>query len=159
MITSGIRLAVKADVPRILALIKDLAIYEKSPEDAKATPEQIEESLFSPNPQAFCHVVEVENEVVGISIWFLNYSTWLGKPGIYLEDLYIDPLHRGKGFGLALLKELAQICLARGYERLQWWVLDWNEPSIEFYKSLGATPMDKWTVYRVSGEALKKLGA
>ncbi len=159
MITSGIRLAVKADVPRILALIKDLAIYEKSPEDAKATPEQIEESLFSPNPQAFCHVVEVENEVVGISIWFLNYSTWLGKPGIYLEDLYIDPLHRGKGFGLALLKELAQICLARGYERLQWWVLDWNEPSIEFYKSLGATPMDKWTVYRVSGEALKILGA
>lgn len=159
MITSGIRLAVKADVPRIVALIKDLAIYEKSPEDARATPEQIEESLFSSNPHAFCHVVEVENEVVGISIWFLNYSTWLGKPGIYLEDLYIDPLHRGKGFGLALLKELAQICLSRGYERLQWWVLDWNEPSIEFYKSLGATAMDKWTVYRVSGEALKKLGA
>ncbi|MTA58090.1 MAG: GNAT family N-acetyltransferase, partial [Actinobacteria bacterium] len=89
----------------------------------------------------------------------LNYSTWLGKPGIYLEDLYVDPAHRGKGFGLSLLKELARICIERKYERLQWWVLDWNEPSIEFYKSLGAEAMDEWTVYRVSADALKKLAA
>ena len=154
-----IRLARKEDSPRILALIQDLALYEKAPLEAKATLEQIEESLFSGDPHAFCHVVEVDGTVVGISIWFLNYSTWLGKPGIYLEDLYIDPAYRGKGFGLALLKELAKICVARNYERLQWWVLDWNEPSIEFYKSLGAEAMDEWTVYRVSGDALKKLAA
>ena len=154
-----IRNAVKDDVPQILQLIKDLAEYEKAPLEAKATLEQINESLFSDDPHAFCHVVEVDGTVVGISIWFLNYSTWLGKPGIYLEDLYIDPAYRGKGFGLALLKELAKICIERDYERLQWWVLDWNEPSIEFYKSLGAEAMDEWTVYRVSGAALKKLAA
>ena len=154
-----IRNAVKDDVPQILQLIKDLAEYEKAPLEAKATLEQINESLFSDDPHAFCHVVEVDGTVVGISIWFLNYSTWLGKPGIYLEDLYIDPAYRGKGFGLALLKELAKICVARNYERLQWWVLDWNEPSIEFYKNLGAEPMDEWTVYRMSGDALRKLAA
>ena len=154
-----IRFARKEDSPRIHTLIKDLALYEKAPLEAKATLEQIEESLFSEDPHAFCHVVEVDGTVVGISIWFLNYSTWLGKPGIYLEDLYIDPAHRGKGFGLALLKDLAKICIERDYERLQWWVLDWNEPSIEFYKSLGAEAMDEWTVYRVSGDALKKLAA
>jgi GNAT superfamily N-acetyltransferase len=152
-----IRFARKEDSPRIHTLIKDLALYEKAPLEAKATLEQIDESLFSDDPHAFCHVVEVDGTVVGISIWFLNYSTWLGKPGIYLEDLYIDPAYRGKGFGLALLKELARICIERDYERLQWWVLDWNEPSIEFYKSLGAQAMDEWTVYRVSGDALKKL--
>ncbi|CAB4855083.1 MAG: GNAT family N-acetyltransferase [Actinobacteria bacterium] len=152
-----IRVAIKEDAPRILQLIKDLAEYERAPLEAKATLEQIEESLFSQHPHAFCHVVEVAGNVVGISIWFLNYSTWLGKPGIYLEDLYIDPAFRGQGFGLSLLKELAKICVEREYERLQWWVLDWNEPSIEFYKSLGAVPMDEWTVFRVSGDALKDL--
>lgn len=154
-----IRYARKEDAPTILQLISDLAEYEKSPHEAVATLNQIEESLFSHNPTAFCHVAEVDGNVIGISIWFLNYSTWLGKPGIYLEDLYIDPAHRGKGFGLSLLQELAKICVERGYERLQWWVLDWNQPSIEFYKSLGAEPMDEWTVYRVSGDALKKLGS
>jgi GNAT superfamily N-acetyltransferase len=154
-----IRFAQKEDSPRILALIQDLALYEKAPLEAKATLEQINESLFSANPHAYCHVAEDNGLVVGISIWFLNYSTWVGKPGIYLEDLYIDPAHRGKGFGLAFLKELAKICIERDYERLQWWVLDWNEPSIEFYKSLGAVPMDEWTVYRLSGDALKKLGS
>jgi len=154
-----IRQAVTADTPRILQLIKDLALYEKAPNEAIATLEQIEQSLFSDRPSAYAHVAEVDGEVVGISIWFLNYSTWLGKPGLYLEDLYVDPVHRGKGLGLALLKELASICVERGYERLQWWVLDWNEPSIEFYKSLGAEAMDEWTVYRVSGESLRKLGS
>ena len=154
-----IRVAVKADAPKILQLIRDLALYEKAPLEAVATLEQIEQTIFSNQPSAFAHVAEVDGEVVGVSIWFLNYSTWLGKPGIYLEDLYVDPLHRGKGLGLALLKELASICSERGYERLQWWVLDWNEASIEFYKSLGAVAMDEWTVCRVTGEALRKLGS
>ncbi len=154
-----IRYARKKDSPRILELIKDLAEYEKAPLAAIATLEQIEESLFSANPHAFCHVVDVDGTVVGISIWFLNYSTWLGKPGIYLEDLYIDPHYRAKGYGLSLLKALAEICVARDYERLQWWVLDWNAPSIDFYTSLGAVPMDEWTVYRLSGDALKNLAA
>ncbi|MDP1675934.1 MAG: GNAT family N-acetyltransferase [Bacteroidota bacterium] len=159
MITPGIRYANRADIPQILQLIKDLAEYERAPHEAVATTEAIEKSLFSPIPAAFCHVAEVDGRVIGISIWFLNYSTWLGKPGIYLEDLYVDPAYRSKGFGLAFLKELAKICLERDYERLQWWVLDWNQPSIEFYKSLGAEPMDEWTVYRMSGDALKKLGS
>jgi len=154
-----IRYARKEDAPQILQLISDLAEYEKAPHEAVATLNQIEESLFSHSPPAFCHVAEVDGNVVGISIWFLNYSTWLGKPGIYLEDLYIDPAHRGKGFGLSFLQELAKICVEREYERLQWWVLDWNQPSIEFYKSLGAEAMDEWTVYRMSGDALKKLGS
>lgn len=156
---SKIRFAQKEDAPRILQLIKDLAEYEKAPLEAKATLEQIEETIFGENPVAFCHVAESDGLVVGISIWFLNYSTWIGKPGIYLEDLYVDPAHRGKGYGLALLKELGKICFERNYERLQWWVLDWNQPSIDFYKSLGAVPMDEWTVYRVTGDALKKLGS
>jgi len=154
-----IRRAVKEDAPRILALIKDLAEYEKAPNEAIATIEQIEETIFSANPTAYCHVAEVDGQVIGIAIWFLNYSTWLGKPGIYLEDLYVDPSYRGQGHGLAFLKTLATICVERGYERFQWWVLDWNEPSIEFYKSIGAVAMDEWTIYRVSGEALKKLGS
>jgi GNAT superfamily N-acetyltransferase len=154
-----IRYAVKEDIPRILVLIKNLAEYEKAPLEAKATHEQIEQSLFGDNPFAFCHVAEHAGEVIGISIWFLNYSTWLGKPGIYLEDLYVDPDHRGNGYGLALLKELEKICVERDYERLQWWVLDWNQPSIDFYKSLGAEAMDEWTVYRVTGDALKELGS
>ncbi len=153
-----IRVAVKEDAPRILQLIKDLAEYEKAPLEAKATLKQIEETIFSTNPSAFCHVAEVDGQVIGIAIWFLNYSTWLGKPGMYLEDLYIDPAYRGQGHGMAFLKTLAKICVARRYERFQWWVLDWNEPSIEFYKSIGAVAMDEWTVFRVSGDALKKLG-
>jgi GNAT superfamily N-acetyltransferase len=152
-----IRVALKEDAPRIHQLIKDLAEYEKLASEAKATLQQIEETIFGDNPIAFCHVAESEGQVVGIAIWFLNYSTWTGKPGIYLEDLYIDPDYRGKGFGLAFLKTLAAICVEREYERFQWWVLDWNEPSIEFYKSIGAVAMDEWTVFRVSGEALKKL--
>ena len=152
-----IRRAVKEDAPRILALIKDLAEYEKAPDEAIATIEQIEETIFGANPTAYCHVAEVDGQVIGIAIWFLNYSTWLGKPGIYLEDLYVDPAYRGQGHGLAFLKTLATICVERGYERFQWWVLDWNEPAIEFYKSIGAVAMDEWTVYRVSGDALKKL--
>ena len=154
----SIRAAAPEDVPAILQLIKDLAVYEKAPDAVKSTAENLHQALFGPEPKVFAHVVDVDGEIVGISIWFLNYSTWMGTHGIYLEDLYVDPAYRGKGYGVALLKNLAQICVERGYSRLQWWVLDWNEPSINFYKSLGAVPMDEWTVFRVDGEALTKLG-
>jgi len=152
-----IRPATIADTEEMLALIYELALYEKAPEEAKATAEQIQESFFGENPQVFCEIVEVDGEIAGFAIWFLNYSTWLGKHGIYLEDLFIRPQFRGKGFGKALLKHLAAICEQRGYGRFQWWVLNWNEPSIEFYKSLGAIAMDEWTIYRVSGGALTEL--
>ena len=152
-----IRPAVIDDTDEILALIYELALYEKAPEEAKATREQIIESFFSEEPKVFCDLVEVDGAIAGLAIWFLNYSTWQGKHGIYLEDLFIRPEYRGKGYGKALLKHLAAICENRGYGRFQWWVLDWNEPSIEFYKSLGAVAMDEWTVYRVSEEALTRL--
>lgn len=154
-----IRPAKIADLPEILQLIKDLAIYEKSEQEVLATVEELERTLFGEVPKVFAHVVEVDGKVVGIAIWFLNYSTWLGKHGIYLEDLYVQPEFRGQGFGLALLKELARICVERGYPRFQWWVLDWNSPAIEFYSSHGAVAMDEWTVHRITGEALKKLGS
>ena len=150
-----IRPANPKDVEAIHALIVELAIYEREPEAVVATVEQIQENLFGVDPVAYCHVAEVDGRVVGIAIWFLNYSTWLGKAGLYLEDLFVKPEFRSRGLGLQLMKKLAQICIERGYERFQWWVLDWNEPSINFYKSIGADAMDQWTVYRLSGEALK----
>jgi GNAT superfamily N-acetyltransferase len=153
----SIRPATVEDAEEILALIYELALYEKAPEEAKATRDQIIESFFSENPKVFCDLVEVDGEIAGLAIWFLNYSTWQGKHGIYLEDLFVRPQYRGRGFGKALLKHLAAICEERGYGRFQWWVLDWNEPAIEFYKSLGAVAMDEWTVYRVSEQALTKL--
>jgi GNAT superfamily N-acetyltransferase len=154
-----IRPAKVGDLPEILQLIKDLAIYEKAEHEVLATVEELERTLFGEVPKVFAHVVDVDGKVVGIAIWFLNYSTWLGKHGIYLEDLYVQPEFRGQGFGLALLKELARICVERGYPRFQWWVLDWNSPAIEFYSSHGAVAMDEWTVHRITGEALKKLGS
>jgi GNAT superfamily N-acetyltransferase len=145
------------DTDEILALIYELALYEKAPDDAKATREQIIESFFTDDPKVFCEIVEVDGSVAGFAIWFLNYSTWQGKHGIYLEDLFVRPQYRGKGFGKALLKHLAAICEDRGYGRFQWWVLDWNQPAIDFYKSLGAVAMDEWTVFRVSEQALTQL--
>jgi GNAT superfamily N-acetyltransferase len=141
----------------ILELIKDLAEYEKAPHEVKATVKDLEATLFSSQPSAFCDLVKVDGETVGFAIWFLNYSTWQGKYGIYLEDLFIKPEFRGVGYGKALLKHLAKLCIENGYGRLQWWVLDWNKPAIDFYLSLGAKAMDEWTVFRVSGDALKKL--
>ena len=151
-----IRLAEPADTADINSLNFELAVYEKAPEQMVATVEQIKESIFNDHPVAFCHVAEVDGKIVGIALWFLNYSTWLGKPGIYLEDLFVQPEYRGHGIGKGFMKTLAQLCIARGYERFQWWVLDWNTLSIEFYKSLGAVPMDEWTVFRLSGDSLKK---
>lgn len=153
----SIRPARIEDADEIINLIYELALYEKAPDEAKATREQIIESFFSPEPKVFCEIVEVEGSIAGLAIWFLNYSTWQGKHGIYLEDLFIRPQYRGRGYGKALLQHLAAICKERGYGRFQWWVLDWNEPAIEFYRSLGAVAMDEWTVYRVSGDALSQL--
>lgn len=153
----SIRPATIADTEEILAMIYELALYEKAPDEAQATREQIVDTFFCQDPKVFCEIVEVDGAIAGLAIWFLNYSTWQGKHGIYLEDLFIRPEFRGAGYGKALLKHLASICDDRGYGRFQWWVLDWNEPAIEFYKSLGAVAMDEWTVYRVSGEALTNL--
>ena len=158
-IAMSIREAQPSDVIDILRLIKELAIYEKAPDEVVATEEHLTKALFNSNPHVFAHVIEVEERVVGIALWFLNYSTWQGIHGIYLEDLYIEPEYRGRGYGLAMLKHLAKICVERGYGRFQWWVLDWNTPSIEFYKSQGAVAMDEWTVFRVSGDDLNKLGS
>ena len=155
----AIRSARRDEVTTILDLIKDLADYERAPEQVEATESELLETLFADDPKVFCDLVEVDGEIAGMAIWFLNYSTWQGKHGIYLEDLFIRPHHRGKGYGKALLKHLARVCDENGYGRFQWWVLDWNEPAIEFYKSLGAEAMDEWTVYRVSGAPLKNLGA
>jgi GNAT superfamily N-acetyltransferase len=154
-----IRPAKITDISFIHDLIVQLAIYEKEPDAVTASSDQIRENLFGDKPVAFCHVAEVEGKVVGIAIWFLNYSTWLGKAGLYLEDLFVLPEFRGRGLGLEFMRTLAKICVERGYERFQWWVLDWNEPSINFYKSIGAEAMDEWTVYRLSGSALSNFAA
>ena len=153
-----IRPAQRQEVGIVLQLIHDLAVYEKAPNEVEATEKELLETIFSSDPKVFCDVVEVDGEIAGMAIWFLNYSTWQGKHGIYLEDLFIKPEFRGRGYGKALLKHLAKICDEKGYGRFQWWVLDWNSPAIEFYRSLGAVAMDEWTVYRVSGQALKELG-
>ncbi len=154
-----IRYARPLDVPIITQLIRELAHYERSADQVVATEESITLALFSGDSHVFCHVAEVDGEIVGIAVWFLNFSTWLGAPGIYLEDLYVREDARGKGAGSALMRELARLCVERGYSRFQWWVLDWNQPSIEFYQSIGATPMDEWTVFRLSDEALKSFAA
>ncbi|GAB3207930.1 L-amino acid N-acyltransferase YncA [Marinactinospora thermotolerans DSM 45154] len=157
-----IRPARPEDVPTIHRLVRELAEYEREPESAKASEEDFTEALFGPAPAAFAHVAEHTGAdgtttVAGFALWFRNFSTWTGRHGIYLEDLYVRPELRGHGYGKALLTELARICVERGYTRLEWSVLDWNAPSIAFYKALGARPMDEWTVYRLDGEALREL--
>ena len=142
-----------------MELIHALAEYEKAPHEVEASEKDLVETIFADDPKVFCDVVEVDGEIAGMAIWFLNYSTWQGKHGIYLEDLFIRPEFRGRGYGKALLKHLAAECQEKGYGRFQWWVLDWNSPAIEFYKNLGAVAMQEWTVYRVSGDSLKELGS
>ncbi|GAA1015940.1 N-acetyltransferase GCN5 [Streptomyces sp. F-3] len=155
-----IRPATPADVPVIHTLIRELAEYEKALDEVRATPEQLAEALFGEHPAVFAHLAEdADGEVVGFALWFLNFSTWRGVHGIYLEDLYVRPEARGNGHGRALLRELARLCVARGYARLEWSVLNWNEPAIGFYESLGARPQDEWTVYRLTDESLKALAA
>ncbi|SHG45360.1 GNAT family N-acetyltransferase [Streptoalloteichus hindustanus] len=149
----------ESDVERVVELVYDLAEYERARHECHLTPDQLRAALFGERPALFGHVAEVDGEVVGFALWFLNFSTWRGTHGIYLEDLYVRPDQRGSGLGRALLTELAEECVRRGYSRLEWWVLDWNTPAINFYKSLGAVPMDEWTVYRVTDDALAALGA
>ncbi|KQW16861.1 MULTISPECIES: GNAT family N-acetyltransferase [Streptomyces] len=153
-----IRPATPADIPAIHTLIRELAEYERALEEAKATEEQLHEALFGSHPAAYAHVAtdDATGAVIGYAIWFLNFSTWRGVHGIYLEDLYVRPTARGGGHGKALLTELARICVERGYQRLEWSVLNWNTPAIDFYQALGARPQDEWTVYRLTDEALTK---
>ena len=152
-----IRPATPDDVPSILRLIRDLAEYERALDQVRATEDDLRASLFGDDPKVFAHVAEHEGAVVGFALWFLSYSTWLGRHGIYLEDLYVEPAARGRGHGKALLTELARIADERGYGRVEWSVLDWNTPSIAFYEALGARPQDEWTTYRLTGEALRDL--
>lgn len=155
----AVRLALVSDVERIHQLVCDLAAYERAAEEVRATPDQLRSALFGPSPAVFALVAEgPDGAVVGFALWFLNFSTWEGVHGIYLEDLFVEPAHRGSGLGKALLGALAEIALDRGYARFEWWVLDWNTPSIDFYRRLGAIAMDEWTVFRLSGEALRAVG-
>ncbi|MGH3244170.1 MAG: GNAT family N-acetyltransferase [Spirillospora sp.] len=151
-----IRLAKPDDVPDILRLIHALAEYERAAHEVEATEDQLHASLFGPDPKVFAHVAEHEGRVAGFAVWFLSYSTWNGTHGIYLEDLFVDPGVRGHGYGKALLTELTRIADERGYGRVEWAVLDWNRPAIDFYESMGARPQDEWTTYRLTGDALTK---
>jgi len=152
-----IRGAVAADVPQILAFIKALAVYEKLEHMVVADEAKLAKTLFGERPVAEVRIAEWQNKPAGFALFFHNYSTFLGRPGIYLEDLFVLPEYRGNGIGKALLIHLAQLAVQRDCGRLEWSVLDWNTPAIEFYKALGAVPMDEWTTYRVTGEALPAL--
>lgn len=150
----SVRPVVESDTASIMQFIVDLAVYEKEPNAVVATESHLKNSLFCDTPQVHGLIAEAEGTPIGFAVYFFNYSTWLGQHGIYLEDLYVNPDARGSGAGKALLKELAQIAVAKECGRVEWSVLDWNEPAIQFYKAMGAIPQDEWTVYRLSGEAL-----
>ncbi|MEA2491888.1 MAG: hypothetical protein QOH21_3680 [Acidobacteriota bacterium] len=152
-----IRPAVEADVPLILQFIRDLAEYERLAHAVVATEESIRATLFGARPYAEVVILEDDAGAAGFALFFHSYSTFLGAPGIYLEDLYVRPEHRGKGYGRALLAHLAKVAKARGCGRVEWAVLNWNDPAIGFYKSLGARPQDEWQVYRITGPALDAL--
>jgi GNAT superfamily N-acetyltransferase len=148
------------DVPAVVDLVRELAGYENALHEARMTEEQLSAALFGDSPALFGHVaVADDGAVVGMALWFLNFSTWRGTHGVYLEDLYVQPQHRGSGLGRELLRTLADLCVQRGYDRLEWSVLDWNTPSIEFYESAGAVPMDEWTVFRLTDDALTTFAA
>jgi GNAT superfamily N-acetyltransferase len=143
----------------VLSLVRELAEYEKLLHEVEATETMLAAALFGENPRLFCEIAEWQGEPAGFAVWFVNFSTFSGRSGIYLEDLFVRPAQRGKGIGKALLAHLAEHCVANGWSRLQWSVLDWNTPSIEFYRSLGAELMEEWTVCRVTGLALTALAA
>ncbi len=154
-----IRPATVEDAELILSFIRRLARYEKLEHEVVATEEGLRETLFGPRPAAEVLLAYLGDEPAGFALYFQNFSTFLGRPGLYIEDLYVDERHRGKGIGRALLAAVARVARQRRCGRLEWWVLDWNEPAIRFYKQVGAVPMDEWTVYRVTGEALDRLAA
>jgi GNAT superfamily N-acetyltransferase len=154
-----IRPATEGDVPEIVAMVHELAEYERAPEECHLTEHQLTDALFGPTPALFGHVALVDGEAAGCALSFLNFSTWRGVHGIYLEDLFVRPRFRGHGLGRALLARLAQECVTRGLGRLEWSVLDWNAPSIGFYRALGAVSLDEWTTFRLDGAALTALGS
>lgn len=154
-----IRLATPADLPRILDLVHELAAYEREPEAVTGTVPDYERALFPDDgdPVAWAHVAEQDGELAGIAVWFRTFSTWTGRPGLWLEDLYVRPEHRGDGLGAQLMVALAQVCREQGYPRMEWTVLDWNTPARDVYRHLGAEPMDEWTTQRLTGESLRAL--
>ncbi len=154
-----IRTTTEADLPIILQLIRDLAEYEREPEAVVATEPGLRKVLFGSNRSAEVLLALEDTEPVGFAVFFHNFSTWLGRPGLYLEDLFVKPEKRGKGYGRALLERLAQIAQERGCGRMEWAVLDWNEPAIQFYRKLGAKPMDEWTVFRLTEEGIANLAS
>ena len=152
-----IRPAMRADVPQILAFIRALAEYERQPDAVLATADDLLRDGFGPNPSYFCLIAEQDGRPAGFALYFFNYSTWLGRPGLYLEDLFVLPELRGLGVGKALLQQVAAIAVEKNCPRLQWEVLDWNQPAIDFYKAMGADFLDEWRNVRVTGDALRRL--
>jgi GNAT superfamily N-acetyltransferase len=153
-----LRAATPADVPVLVELIGDLATYEREPDAVVADEAMLTDALFTESPVVFATVADDDGSILGMAIHFLNFSTWTGRTGIYLEDLYVRPEHRGLGVGRALLADLARTACSRGYARIDWSVLDWNEPALAFYRSIGARPMTGWTGYRLDGDALQSFG-
>ena len=158
--TRAVRRVREEDLPHVVAMVHELAAYERASEACALSVPALRAALFGPTPALFGHVaVDLTGRAVGVALWFLSFSTWDGVHGVYLEDLFVRPAHRGRGHGRALLAALAALCVQRGYSRLAWSVLDWNTPSIEFYRALGARPLDEWVGYRLTDEALIALAA
>ena len=154
-----VRDAVPDDVGKLVDLVRQLARYERSEAAVEATEEDFRRALFCPAPQVFALVADLRRDIIGIAVYFVSFSTWTGRHGLYLEDLFVVPQHRSQGVGRALLGALAARAVERGCARLEWAVLDWNQPAIDFYRSLGAVPADQWTTFRLSGPALAELGS
>lgn len=152
-----IRPAAPEDMELLAGMVRELAIYEKMEEHAKATAEDFRRHLFGPRPSAEAAIAELEDEPIGFALWFISFSTFRGQPGIYLEDLFVRPRYRGRGVGKAILSMLARLAVERDYGRLEWSVLNWNEPAIGFYRTIGANPNDEWTVYRLADGPLRRL--
>jgi GNAT superfamily N-acetyltransferase len=152
----SIRDAVPADTGDLLRLIRELAGYERAPDAVAASEADLRQHLFDPGPKVFAVVAEVDGSVVGMAIYFVSFSTWTGRHGLYLEDLFVEATYRSQGIGRALMRALARRAVDRGYTRLEWAVLDWNRPAIDFYRALGAVPMDEWTTFRLDGETLDR---
>ena len=154
-----VRPAEPADVPVLLELVHELAVYEREPDAVEATEDMLTEALFGPHPVASCSVALDDGAVVGFALWYVTFSTWKGLPGLWLEDLFVRPEHRRLGIGRAFFAALARECADRGFGRLEWWVLDWNTPAHAFYRQVGARPEDEWTVWRLDGDSLATLGS
>ncbi|GAA2530219.1 GNAT family N-acetyltransferase [Rarobacter incanus] len=154
-----LREARRGDEDEIIGLIQELAEYEREPAAVKNNSQMLRETLFGASPSVFAHVIEADGRIIGMTVWFINYSTWTGRQGIYLEDLYVSPAYRGRGYGLALLQNLARICVERGYTRLNWAVLNWNKPSIDLYDAIGGHGQTDWTTYVLDGERLHEFAS